>query len=526
MRNRLITGLLLLFILCCALWLRMGGLLTSAPNPDELMHLSIARGENIGEVWDRGLYETHPPLGHMLRHLTLHITDGGMGERLISLMFGLLTVALWFQIGKHVGGISGAITLAGIATLSPILINTAQEMRNYALFMLLASAAFHAYLRYDSHPRTRTLIPYAGLLLLACATHFTGFLLGAILGLDAAWKHRKTPRMLLPLILATLPTFLIGIAFYILFFADGTLAGGWHTYYVSIGKHYTPHAGEWLRHALMLQDMIGIGPWADTVLGGPTPYGLMAGATTFTLILLALIRNHEERPVILRLFLLFWGVAGAASLLQLYPLTESRHASYALLPLALPLATFFPDNRRVHALLLACLLALTAAWGLTAKETRRTDPLALTTKQLDLFQYAWDDFASPDTPVIVNRFTSLYLDHSEDGNQYFYNSTTPRLRHVGNGIYATDATLYHWSYDPARLAQVLEKVEKKYPRARDFTFFSLKRFDWDLEPFHACLKDAGAIEKGGAETKSFILYSVRRNSPVLTRCIDTVRERP
>ncbi len=524
MRNRLTLPCLLLLMFAAACLLRSIGLMSLAPNPDELMHMSIANADTLGGVWQRGLYETHPPLGHVLRHFTLALTEDAAHERVLSLIFGLLCIPLWYAIGRRLGGHTGGLMLAMIATLSPLMVVASQEVRNYALFMLFASAAFYSYLRYSEHPHTRGLLCFTALLALACATHFTGFIVAAIIGCTIAWHRRHALRQLWPVIAAYLPIGALGIAFYALFFAEGTLAKGWHDHYVSIGKHYATSTHELITTIIKTCDVLGIGNAVETLTGfAHAP--LLAGGISLAVMFIGWKKLRHTHATAARLVVIFAITAPLLSLAALYPLTPSRHSVYAVMFMALPFACLLPDTRRVQMLLTGIGLALATIYGTVAWRTQAHDTLAFTTTDMKRLAYGWADHTPGEAPIIVNRFTSLYLDAMNDGGRTFYNGDTPRIRTIGSGHYITDATLYRWGYDADRLRAVIAAQEAREPTAAAWTFLYINRFGWDMEPFHLCVKAAGDVEYE-LRAKGFTLFTLSREAPSLSRCIDTVRERP
>lgn len=63
---------------------------------------------------------------------------GEVGLRSLPLLFGVLQVPVAYQLGRSLGGARGALTLAGLVTVSPLLIEFSQELRMYSLVPLVA----------------------------------------------------------------------------------------------------------------------------------------------------------------------------------------------------------------------------------------------------------------------------------------------------------------------------------------------------------------------------------------------------
>ena len=174
-----LTLLGLILLLAAGGWLRCSRLDVFAPNVDELMHLRIAEGRNLGEVWHFSLLETHPPLGHFFRYawnLVFHPRDI-VGARLPSALLGVLAIPVYFGLGREVGGRRGGLLAAFIAALGYLPIVQSTLVRNYALFMVLIGLMFWAFLRLRKRWSWRGLAVYGLCALLSVLTHFGGVIL-------------------------------------------------------------------------------------------------------------------------------------------------------------------------------------------------------------------------------------------------------------------------------------------------------------------------------------------------------------
>jgi uncharacterized membrane protein len=80
----------------------------------------------------------HPPLYFWLLHYWRLISgDSEFGLRLLSVMFGLLTIAAAYLLGKRINGRFTGLLAALFMTISRFDISWSQEMRMYALAALL-----------------------------------------------------------------------------------------------------------------------------------------------------------------------------------------------------------------------------------------------------------------------------------------------------------------------------------------------------------------------------------------------------
>lgn len=485
-------------------------------SPDELMHISLARTGTWAELWQRSLYETHPPLGHALRRLLLPEAGAAAWQyRLPSLICVLLALPLWAAIGARAGGQAGAAAMLALLVISTITTGIASEARNYALFVLLAALAVWACLKLLEKQKMRFVWLLAVALFLASATHFTGGVLAAILGLYGSVCLRTQPRQWLRFAASFVPTALLAALCYHFFFAEGTLAAGWASYYQQIGKHYTTSAATLAENVMRLSDLP---QWA------PLPSAVWLALSAF---LLAHMRASRHR--LFSLVALFWVVALCAAIAQFYPLTATRHMAYGLICVALPYAYgvgLLPRLWQQAAMALSCLACAGCVW--LAFSPRAASELSFDERDYKALVKRFRQLPAQEAPVIVNRFTALYLDYSLDGGAVFYNNPTQdalRTRQVGQADYITDATLYRWSYDASRLRHVLAFMEAHYGTATHWHFMSIGRYAWDIEPFYTCLKQAGDVAQEAREAGA-LWFAVPREAPALSRCIEQVQERP
>ncbi len=98
--------------------------------------------------------DVHPPLYFWLLHLWRPLSgDTEFGLRLLSVFFGLLTIAATYLLGKQINGRATGLLAALFITLSRFDIGWSQEMRMYALAALLGALALWAAGRVWEHGR-------------------------------------------------------------------------------------------------------------------------------------------------------------------------------------------------------------------------------------------------------------------------------------------------------------------------------------------------------------------------------------
>lgn len=173
--------LVVLALLFC--WLAVHGATRYHFSADELMHFDIARGATLQETLHLSTFEPHPPLGHILRHYWIQIGgDAPSFVRSQSLLFGVLTILLYYRMGAALrGGMAGALAAAFVA-FAPSVIAQSFLVRNYAFFIFFLSLAFYYYLQWREARRPLWLWSYGISGLLACLAHFSGMFALAVIG--------------------------------------------------------------------------------------------------------------------------------------------------------------------------------------------------------------------------------------------------------------------------------------------------------------------------------------------------------
>lgn len=180
------AGLLLLAGLCClaAFTLRAHGLAGQSLWLDEGASYAFALlppGTLIARTFNS---EPNPPLYYLL----LHVWVGGAGTseyalRYLSVLPGVLTVALTYRLGLALVGQPAAIAAALLTAVSPYLIWYAQQARMYALLGCLAAATLLAVHRAVQRPTRGAWTAFGIVLLATLYTHFYGLFVLLVCGL-------------------------------------------------------------------------------------------------------------------------------------------------------------------------------------------------------------------------------------------------------------------------------------------------------------------------------------------------------
>jgi hypothetical protein len=161
---------LLLIIATC---IRVHNADTFYLSPDEAMHVKMAEGNTLAEVWHFSQYETHPPLGNILRHYWMQMGNDVWFVRAQSLIFGIALILLYYRIGFMLGGEWVGMACAGLIAFSHGCIIQSFVVRNYIFFVFFLSLSFYYYLRWRDLHKHSTLIGYIFWGWLAALTHFT-----------------------------------------------------------------------------------------------------------------------------------------------------------------------------------------------------------------------------------------------------------------------------------------------------------------------------------------------------------------
>jgi uncharacterized membrane protein len=332
------TLILLVLLVLVGAWLRAYELDKFAPNVDELMHLQIAEGRDLREVWQFSLLETHPPLGHFLRYWWNQLIAPGdiVAARLPSVLLGLLAIPVYFGLGREVGGRAGGLTCAFIAALGYLPVVQSQLVRNYALFILLIGGMMWAFLCLRRDWNARNLALYAILSLLSVLTHFGGVLLvmttTAFLAVEL-WRQSRGPsrRLVLWLGINAVPGLLMAL---LIWFQRPYLApmlAGSHEGYLTR-----------LFEGIFLLRVASNLSWPQT-----TSIGFIFALWPVMLCLPASWRQPQFRPMLL-LFLAALGMATLLNVLGVYPIDDyDRRHLWLMAPLA-PLIAIAGAGIRDH----------------------------------------------------------------------------------------------------------------------------------------------------------------------------------
>ena len=413
-------ALLLITIVIAGLLVRVWNLWEYQLNPDEMQFFIIAKGQTLGEVWRRSLMEVHPPLAWTIYHYLMAISDHLFFLRIASVTASMFAIIGMYRFGQQLRGAPLGLFCALCMALLPMSVSVAMTIRNYAFFMAFACWALYFFARYRQTHRTRDLLTFSLLLCLASATHFSGFMLGAICGLSEGLTllYKKHWRFLGALCAAYIPLFALAALLYAYYFAPGATFDTWNRFFLETNHSQPSNIGlvqgivscfipflHWLRHNDMHEGLL---PNAAIGLAflGMIAYGI------------GFYRMYKvDRPTFFWVFIA-WLVAMAIGLSGYYPLAETRHTSYFLpffiLPLWYALEGIAQRPLPQSSLYGMCLLTLLTAAAL---------------KTSHLYEWYGDEL-------------SLKQDDFDDAQAYLHRYLQPQDRIVTNGLSGYTYLLY------------------------------------------------------------------------------------
>lgn len=129
---------------------------------------------DVGALLYHASFDVHPPLYYLLLHGWMVLFgDGIMAARALSLVFGVITVALAMRFTRWLANERAALTAGWLMAIMPMAVRYSQEARMYALMGLLAIAAAMALAKWLKTPDNRRYLAlYALLMTLSFYTHY------------------------------------------------------------------------------------------------------------------------------------------------------------------------------------------------------------------------------------------------------------------------------------------------------------------------------------------------------------------
>ncbi|EBJ0943872.1 hypothetical protein DOO94_23000, partial [Salmonella enterica] len=140
---------------------------------DEASSVLISR-HNVDSLLFHAAFDVHPPLYYLLLHdWMILLGDSITAVRSLSLLFGILTVALVIALTRWLASEHTALLAGWFVALMPMAVHYSQETRMYALLGMLTLAAAFALMMWVKTPtNNRYLVAYALLMTFSFYTHY------------------------------------------------------------------------------------------------------------------------------------------------------------------------------------------------------------------------------------------------------------------------------------------------------------------------------------------------------------------
>ena len=139
--------LIFLSILLLAFVLRLFYLSHESIWLDEGISIAMAK-LNFAQLIDKSVIDSFPPLYYLLLHYwMLLLGDSELSVRFLSLVFGLASIVVSYQLTKYLWQEKVALITAFLLAISVFHIEYAQEARMYSLLTFLSVSSFYFFLR-------------------------------------------------------------------------------------------------------------------------------------------------------------------------------------------------------------------------------------------------------------------------------------------------------------------------------------------------------------------------------------------
>jgi len=206
---------------------------------DEINSVHAAMIKNPAEIVEWMAGDVHPPGWRLFADFWVDSFGGAEAiTRWSSKLMNLLTYALLYQLGLHLGDRRTAFYAVAILGVYGFAGNAMAELRPYPMLIMLTAALHLVYYRWLRQPTSRLMLAYVVLGIAAIYTHFTAFFIFAAHALFLLAFHRFDRKvwlnsMLMWIFIAlSFSVWLLPILYVILVpFSDGYYTMGLQTLY-------------------------------------------------------------------------------------------------------------------------------------------------------------------------------------------------------------------------------------------------------------------------------------------------------
>lgn len=121
---------------------------------DEACTFNIA-SLSLSGIWNfSATSDPNPPLFYLIEHFMLAFGQNEFVLRFIPALFGILTIPIFYSIGKEFHDKSVGITMAALLTFSPFHIFYSQEARAYSIMLFFSQLPFFSSFTHSELIRT------------------------------------------------------------------------------------------------------------------------------------------------------------------------------------------------------------------------------------------------------------------------------------------------------------------------------------------------------------------------------------
>jgi uncharacterized membrane protein len=314
-------------------------------------------------------HEGSPPLFFAVLWAWRHLFgDGAVDMRTMPALLGTLTIPVSFGATRRLIGDRAAVIVSALVASSPAMLYYSQELRMYALLILVCTVAFWAFVAVLQSPRHMLLVVWSMFSILALATHYFAAVIvapQAVWLIARAWRNGEARR---PTAAAMAPLAVASVALLVLMHHQES--------------RIWPYTQAVLTSPFVLQRITGAGAghgvWLTTVFqqlmvgpGGPMKSAVVIGMLCFAMFglwLLTRAPDHDprRRGAEVSIGLVMPGVLALIALLILRVFVQGRYFFPAWVPamsvIAVGLASW--RRRRRAIVITTCICGLWLAIGL------------------------------------------------------------------------------------------------------------------------------------------------------------------
>ena len=179
---------------------------------DEASTYSIS-SQSFFAIWQyMAAGEFNPPLFYWIEHIMLVFGNSEIILRIVPAIFGILTIPIFYLIGKEFLNDKTGLVLATLAAFSPFLILYSQEARAYSMMLFFVALAFYFYLKNNQW------VLFGIASSIAMWVHFYSFIAIAILILIhiAIYRNKDIIKSIAVIGVLCAPLFYFGITLFLL----------------------------------------------------------------------------------------------------------------------------------------------------------------------------------------------------------------------------------------------------------------------------------------------------------------------